>query len=196
MGENTRSDQFDDEVVARVLSGDKESYRALVDKYGSRVIAFCSSRLGSEEEGRDAAQEVFIRAFSSLPTFRRGESFAAWVFAIAANRVRTRFKLFDTQRRKTEAMKNEAIVAIPQDPAMEAEASLRAEALRRAVSALPADLRRPIEFYYFGGLSVAETARLLGIGEEAVKTRLFRARKSLKITLESEQPPIASRGIH
>lgn len=184
----------DSEVVARVLSGNREAYRVLVDKYGARVLAFCRSRMISEEDARDAAQDVFLRAFGSLASFRQEECFSAWLFAIAGNHVRTRFRIFSTDRRKTEAAGIAAATAVPNDPVDEVERTLRGEGLRRAVSALPADLRWPIELYYYAELSVAETARVLGLGEEAVKTRLFRARKSLRRTLKGEQPKRDSRG--
>ena len=184
----------DSEVAARVLSGDREAYRFLVEKYGARVLAFCRSRMNSEEDARDAAQDVFLRAFGSLASFRQGQSFSAWLFAIAGNHVRTRFRVFSSERRKSEAAGIEAATTAPKDPVDEVERALRGESLRRAVSALPADLRWPVELYYYAELSVAETARVLGLGEEAVKTRLFRARKSLRRSLNGEQPKRDSRG--
>lgn len=194
MASDSRTD--DDEVVGKVLSGEREAYRFLVDKYGPKVISFCRSRMRSEDDARDAAQDVFLRAYSSLASFRIGESFAAWLFAIAANRVRTRFRLFSSERRKAEAAAIELAASPPADPSEEAARAMRAEGLRRAVSALPADLRWPVEFYYFAELSVAETARVMGLGEEAVKTRLFRARKSLRRALEEKQPKGHSRGMN
>jgi len=192
MGSDSVTD--DNNVVERVLSGDREAYRAIVDKYGSRVVAFCVSRMHSSEDARDAAQDVFLRAFSSLSSFRTGESFAAWLFAIAGNHVRTRFRIFQSDRRKIEAAGVELAVAAPADPAQDVERTFREEGLRRAVSALPPALRWPVEFYYFAELSVAETARVLELGEEAVKTRLFRARKILRHVLEDKQPKPGSRG--
>ena len=190
-----KGDQADDDAVARVLSGDRDAFRSLVDRYGQRIAAFCGSRLRSEDEARDAAQEVFVRAYRSLGTFRRGESFPAWLFAIAANQLRTRFRVFASDRHKVEAAGSEAAAAAASDPAEEAADAIRAQALRRAVAALPRDQRLPVELYYFGELSVAEVARALGLGEEAVKTRLFRARKALRIALEGKQPREGSRGI-
>jgi RNA polymerase sigma-70 factor (ECF subfamily) len=184
MGESSVDD---DDVVRRVLSGDREAYRALVAKYGTRVFSFCRSRMGSEEEARDAAQDVFIRAYSSLSGFNQSESFASWLFAIAANHVRTKFRLIGSDRKKREAASIELAVSAPKDPAEDAERSMEAERLRRAVSALPVDLKGSVELYYFGELSVAETARVLGVGEEAVKSRLFRARKVLRNSLEGAQ---------
>jgi RNA polymerase sigma-70 factor (ECF subfamily) len=190
-----KGDQADDEAVARVLSGDRDAFRILVDRYGQRIVAFCGSRLRSEDEARDAAQEVFIRAYRSLGSFRRGESFPSWLFAIAANQLRTRFRIFASDRHKVEAAGSEAAAAAPADPAEQAADAMGAQALRRAVAALPRDQRLPVELYYFGELSVAEVARALSLGEEAVKTRLFRARKALRIALEGKQPRGGSRGI-
>lgn len=190
-----KGDQADDEAVARVLSGDRDAFRILVDRYGQRIVAFCGSRLRSEDEARDAAQEVFIRAYRSLGSFRRGESFPSWLFAIAANQLRTRFRIFASDRHKVEAAGSEAAAAAPADPAEQAADAMGAQALRRAVAALPRDQRLPVELYYFGELSVAEVARALSLGEEAVKTRLFRARKALRIALEGKQPRGDSRGI-
>ncbi len=190
-----KGDQADDEAVARVLSGDRDAFRALVDRYGQRIAAFCGSRLRSDDEARDIAQEVFVRAYRSLATFRRGESFPAWLFAIAANQLRSRFRAFASDRHKVEAAGSEAASAAPSDPAEEAADAIGAQTLRKAVATLPRDQRLPVELYYFGGLSVAETARALGLGEEAVKTRLFRARKALRIALEGKQPREGSRGI-
>jgi len=192
MGSDSVTD--DNDVVKKVLSGDREAYRVLVDKYGSRVVAFCRSRMRSEEDARDAAQDVFLRAYSSLASFRAGESFAAWLFAITGNHVRTRFRIFQSDRRKTEAAGTELATAAPADPAEDVERKFREEGLRRAVSTLPPNLRWPVEFYYFAELSVVETARVLGLGEEAVKTRLFRARKVLRHLLEEKQPKPGSRG--
>lgn len=185
----------DDEVVRKVLSGDRDAYREIVERYGSRLIAFCRSRMQSDEDARDAAQDVFVRAYSSLSSFRQGESFASWFFAIAANHVRTRFRLIRSEKHKSEALLIELSTAVPVDPVDEADRAMSAEALRRAVRALPPDMRWPVEFYYFAGLSVAETARVLALSEEATKTRLFRARKSLRSFLEDAQPARDSRGI-
>lgn len=187
MADDWRAD--DSAVAARVLAGDRDAYRILVDRYGARVFAFCRVRVKSDDDASDAAQDVFVRAFNSLATFRQGGSFPAWLFAIAGNHLRTRFRLFSSHQRKIDAAAIEAASAASPDPFDEMEKALRAEELRRAVSALPPDMRWPVELYYFAELSVAETARVMGLGEEAVKTRLFRARKALRLLLEKEKQP-------
>jgi RNA polymerase sigma factor (sigma-70 family) len=192
---NRDSDIDDIDAVHRVLSGDRDAFRIVVERYGDRVLRFCRSRLGSEEEAADAAQEVFLRAFRSLRSFRLGESFASWLFAIAANRAKTRAVRRIADRAKGERAAAEARSAPDPDPAIDAERSLEAEGLRAAVASLPYDQRAPVELYYFAELSVAQTARVLGIGEEAVKSRLFRARSRLRNMLEEPQPEGGTEGI-
>lgn len=183
-------------VIERVLGGDSEAFRYLVEKYSARVLAFCRTRLHSEDDAQDAAQEVFLRAYKSLSSFKRGEHFASWLFAIAANNVRTHFKLFAAKRQKEEMFKRQQMVEPQADPQKDAERELARSALRDAVRTLSEDLQKPIALYYFAGLSVQETAAALSLSEEAVKTRLFRARGRLRALLEkSVQPEEPPRGI-
>ncbi|HEY9053224.1 MAG TPA: RNA polymerase sigma factor [Rectinemataceae bacterium] len=188
-------DADDDAAIGLVLSGDTQAYRIIVERYGPRMIAFCAMRLGSQDEARDLAQEVFLRAFSALKGFKRGESFSSWLFAIAANRIRTKFGVFASTQAKVDAVAIEEAVREPRDPSDEAIRSIQAAELRLAVASLPPELRNPVEYYYFAGLSVAQTAKLLGLSEEAVKTRLFRARAKLKAALEKRQPNKSLPGI-
>ena len=187
---------WEDAIIGRVLEGNSEAFREIVDVYAPRVLSFCRAHMRSEEDARDAAQEVFIRAYKSLSSYRRGENFASWLFAIAANNVRTHAKLFSAKRQKEELLRQGHIEEPTRDPAEEAELAIQKSALRFAVQSLPDDLRKPVALYYFAGLSVRETAHALGIGEEAVKTRLFRARGRLrKILQDGEQPKRPTRGI-
>lgn len=188
--------QREDGIIKLVLEGNQHAFREIVELYAPRVLAFCRARLHSEEEAQDAAQEVFIRAYKSLSTFRRGENFASWLFAIAANNVRTHFRIHALRQ------KNEAIIQQWHtedrmfDPEEEAELALQKSALRNAVQSLSEDLRKPVALYYFAELSVRETAQVLDISEEAVKSRLFRARHQLReIVQRKEQRDPSIRGI-
>jgi RNA polymerase sigma-70 factor (ECF subfamily) len=130
-----------------------------------------------------------------------GQSFPVWLFSIAANRTRTKLLRFATEKARISAAGREAAASAAngasaaEDPAAEALRRLEAAELRRAVAALPKDQREPVELYYFAELSIAETARVLGLGEEAIKSRLFRARKQLREMLEKPQPQADPGGI-
>ena len=189
-------DQREDGIIGRVLEGNHHAFREIVELYAPRVLAFCRARLRSEEEAQDAAQEVFIRAYKSLSTFRRGENFTSWLFAIAANNVRTHFRI-RAQRQKKEAFIRQWYTEDRMfDPEQDAELALQKSALRNAVQSLSEDLRKPVGLYYFAELSVRDTAQVLGVSEETVKTRLFRARHQLReIIQRKEQRYPSMRGI-
>jgi len=180
----------DEEAIRSVLSGDREAFRILVERYQGRLVGFCRSRLGSATEAEDAAQEILIKTFSSLRSYRLGESFPSWLFAIAANHLRTRGKRNQVELRRVESAGIEEAARPPvPDAGEEVLLSLEAEELRSAVAALPEELGLPVQLHYFGGLSVEDIGRSLGLGREAVKARLFRARKRLRKALENAQPP-------
>lgn len=177
----------DGATVVAVMAGDRNAFTAIVERYGGRLIAYCRSRTGSEEEADDAAQEVFIRAFSSLASFRLDESFASWLFAIAANHLRSRYRFKARDDEVEKAARFLAASSAEADPHIEIERSFQTMAVRDAVASLPEHFRRPVELYYFAELSVAETASALGLGEEGVKSRLFRARALIRRFFEMKE---------
>ncbi len=177
-----------DDRILRARGGDEGAFREIMEEWGPRLVSYLRSRLDSEEDALDASQEVFVRVWSALGRFRVGESFAAWLFAIAANHVRSRWRSRAFETRKNQAVAVEISTAPELDPTEAAHEELRAEELRGAVAGLAPDLRRVVELYYFAGLDIRETAKALGLGEEAVKSRLFRARGKLRTRLEKVQP--------
>jgi len=187
-------DDDDSSIVQRVLSGDTEAFRMLVDRYGDRLYNFCRVRLGDDSDAEDAVQDVFIRAFRSLRSFDTGRSWSSWLFAIAANRVKSRYAGNASmasleERAGIEAEVMDEAATRSADPAGLALDAIAAESLRDAVATLPAVYRGSVELFYFAGLGVADVARSLGLGEEAVKSRLFRARKELAKILENNRQP-------
>lgn len=189
----------DAELVSLILAGDARPFRTLMERHGDALYRFCLSRLRSESEAEDAVQDTFIRAYRSLGRYDASRSFKAWVFGIAANRVRTRAADAARRARLVErAAPRAAADAEERGAAAETETAaldeLAREALLGAVAALPGAWRKVVELYYFGGLSVAEVAEALGLGREAVKSRLFRARKELASILTELAQPKPSEG--
>jgi RNA polymerase sigma-70 factor (ECF subfamily) len=180
-------DEEDVRLVHRVLTGDLAAFESLVRRHQKGVYYFCLASLKHPEEAEDAAQEVFLRAFRSLKTFSLDKRFKTWLYAIAVNHLKTRWKkqnkgLLD----RIKEFFQETSDTEEKDPETVALASLEEERIREAVRELPEALRIAVMLYYFEGLPVSEIATVLGVGEEGVKTRLFRARKLLRKALEGE----------
>lgn len=170
-------------AIQHVLAGDNNTFRVIVDTYKDSLYRYCLARTGNEDRANDLVQETFIRVYRSLPTFKLGKQFGPWIFAIASNVLRTSWG----------RIKREQDIAsqifYPEDPdqnnpehdAMQAET--RTE-LVRVLRNLPHDLYEVLFLYYFEGLPVSDIAETLSIGEENVKSRLFRGRKKVKELLQ------------
>lgn len=180
-----KEDEEDVRLVHRVLTGDLQAFETLVRRHQKGVYYFCLASLNHPEEAEDAAQEVFLRAYRSLKTFSLDKRFKTWLYAIAVNHLRSRWK---KQNKGLVDRIKELFQGSPdteeKDPETVAIEGLEGERIRKAVRGLPESLRTVVVLYYFEGLSVTEVALTLGIGEEGVKSRLFRARKLLRKALE------------
>jgi len=169
----------DDELMERGGAGDEEAFRVLVDRWQGPLLRFLARTLGSEAEAEDLAQETFIRMCRSATAYRPDGRFPSWLFRIAANLARSRFR-----RRKLARFlpldldKHE----IPEAP--RAEADLRKQqlrdALQRALDRLPERQREAFVLRYDAGLSHTDIARSLGATTSAVETLLHRAKLALR----------------
>lgn len=185
-------------VAQRVIAGDTEAFRVLVDRYSDQLFRFCRARLGDDADAEDAVQDVFVRAFRSLRSYDPSRNWASWLFTIAANRVKSRYASRASTQRLVERTALEATVV---DEALEAQYDperttidvMLGDQVREAVASLAPSYRAPVELYYFAGLDIAGVAAALSLGEEAVKTRLFRARKEILAWFDKKEQPNGSR---
>jgi len=147
---------------------DKEEAARLAEAYAPSVYRLAYARTGNRADAEDVMQEVFLTLLRKGPQrFDTEEHAKAWLLRVTAQRASNHFRA--VKRRREE----------PLDETLPAREDGREEAVE-AVLALPANLRSVVHLYYYEGLSAAETGKVLGIGEGAVKTRLFRARAKLR----------------
>jgi len=176
-------------IVDRVLAGDRDAFRALVEREGPGVVRACHRVLADLHEAEDAAQEAFVTAFGALATWRRDGPFGAWLTRIAV-RIAIR-----------RAGKRKPVTWIdPGDPGAgldvpggidPAAATLRAErdgAIRRALADLDEPYRETVSLRYFGELSLNEIAEVTGRPLGTVKTHLHRGLLRLRTSLEGRVP--------
>ena len=141
----------------QVLAGDREAFRALVDREGPGVVRACHRILSDLHEAEDAAQEAFVIAYGSLATWRRDGTFGAWLTRIAV-----RIALRRAQRRKPVAWIEPgdpgAVVAGLAGGVDPAAVTLRAErdgAIRTALAKLDEPYRETVSLRFFGELTLA-----------------------------------------
>lgn len=153
---------------------DKEETARLARTYGPAVYRMAYARTGNRSDAEDVMQEVFLTLLRKGPdAFREEEHAKAWLLRVTAQRSNDLFR--SLSRRRELPLEAAEDIPAPQEE--------RGETLN-AVLALPAGLRLPVHLFYYEGLSVEQVAKTLGIGESAVKTRLFRARARLREELE------------
>ncbi|RDY71158.1 RNA polymerase subunit sigma [Halobacillus trueperi] len=163
---------------------DKEMLAGLMESYGDMVVRIAFTYVREKQLAEDLAQEVFIRCYQHLHTFEHRSSYKTWVYRITVNHCKDHVRswsfrnLIPFEPMKME--KGEEANSIIEQVLKEEEN----EVLFQKVLKLTVKLREVIIFYYYEELSVEEIAELLEINVNTVKTRLHRARNSLKRMLK------------
>ena len=179
----------DEQMVERALSGDPEAFGEIVRRWERRIFALAFGMLGREEDARDATQETFLAAFRNLRGFRGEARVSSWLHRIAVNQCITRqrrAKVRSETALEDEAEKNAAVFALPADvsPARAAEYREVSSAVRKAVCALPADLRQVVVMKEFEELTFQEISDVLEVPLSTVKSRLYTALRQLQMRLQ------------
>ena len=169
--------QPDIKIVNRVLSGQTEEFRILVERYQSRVYHLAYRILGRHEDAQDAVQDAFVRAYSGLHTYSTDRAFWPWVRRIAVN---------CCMRRLPREIPSDEVVQMLDDEQPSVD-SVELEICRRCqvteigeiIRGLPEAYRIAIVLRYQEDLPTAEIADLLGESPVAIRVRLHRALKML-----------------
>lgn len=186
-------DDPDRELLARVAAGDVNAFEPLVERHQDRLIAVCQRLLGDREAARDAAQEVFLKAFRKAGDFEPRAQVSTWLYRIAVNhclnllRRRRLARFLPWGSAGGEGDEERAPAFDPPDEAADPETALAArrrwQRVRRAIDALPPGQRAVLVLVRFEGLAYKEAAEALGISLGAVESRLMRALRHLDAAL-------------
>lgn len=176
----------DEQLVEAARAGDSAAFGVLVGRHYPVLLASCHRMLRDPEVARDAAQEATLRAMLGLGQLREGTRFGSWLVGIGLNVCRG---LLTRRHRQLsfETPSGEGRSAVPPadrtDPAEYVDAAELARRVREAIAALPSGQREAAALFYIGGLTHAEAAIELGTRPAAVKTRLHKARRTLRRSL-------------
>lgn len=191
----------DEQIIERALAGETEAFGEIVRRWERKVYHLAYGILGREEDARDAAQEAFIAAFRNLSNFRGEAKVSSWLHRITVNqcisrqrraRVRSETALEDESANASQ----QAAFAAPsrESPASVAESRERGELVRRAVGALPDELREVLLLKEYQEMTFQEIAETLDLPLSTVKSRLYTALKQLRLRLDKYGMHLAPSG--
>jgi len=172
------SDPAIDEVVRRAQQGDVEAFESIYRTHAPPIHALCRRMIGDESEARDLVQDVFVRAWQRLPTFRGQSALATWMHRLAVNVVLEQMR--STRRdvaRFIDDADHDSFFARPTSPDERMD-------LDRAINQLPAGARTVFVLHDVHGYSHDEIAQMTGIAAGTARAQLFRARRALMRLLD------------
>ncbi|GBD90720.1 ECF RNA polymerase sigma-E factor [bacterium BMS3Abin04] len=170
-------------LIKRFKQGDETAFSKLVNKHKEKVRSLVYLTLGDSEYIDDISQDVFISAYNKLKEFRFESKFTTWLYRVTINkcrdylrkkRVRSIFVPIKDEAYRLSTGHNTENIDIP-------------HLVRKAISKLPDKLREPLILRDIDGFSYKEIAEKMNCEVGTIKSRIFRARESLKIILEPYQ---------
>lgn len=165
----------DSEVINRILGGDTALFELLMRRYNQRVYRSVRGIVRDEAEAEDVMQQAYVNAFGALRQFAGRSSFSTWLTRIAINEAFARMR----PRPVHDTLMNDIESNAP-DPEQQAASAEIGRVMEAEIAALPETYRCVLMLREVEGLSTAETAEILDVGEDVVKTRLHRARGMLR----------------
>jgi len=184
-------DAQDTEDMVRLAAGHDAALNELMERHGEKLFHYLVRCLQDEEEAADLAQETFVRVYQHRAKFDSGQKFSTWLYTIASNLARDRHRWRARHPQVSLNAENEetgtelgARLAQPEaTPRESLETNERVAAIQNAVAALPEELRAPLLLAEYEEKPQAEIAQILSCSVKAVETRIYRARRQLRVAL-------------
>ena len=184
-------------LIVRAINRDKDAVSIIMARYNRRLFRIARSILKNDEDAEDALQAAYLRAFTNLAAFRHEAGLGTWLTRILINvalgyvRSQRAVVRFDETGNSTSGA---TVVTFPGNGVVDPERAMAQRQIRAVLEAaiddLPNGLRTVLVARTLEGMSVEETSEALGITPQAVKTRLHRARQTLRKTIERRMGPV------
>ena len=186
----------DAELVRRARDRDEAAIRAIIRSNNRRLYRLARGILRNDSEAEDVVQETYVRAFTHLDSFRGGSSFGTWLGRIAINEAlgRLRRRRAGVETSLEPELLNAQIIPFPVPAASDPEKTMAQRQIQNVVEQAIDELPEPFRIVFMTrvveGMNVEETAEILGLKPETVKTRLHRARATLRENVEKKIGPV------
>ena len=180
------ADDTDQQLVDRVLGGDKNAFNLLVLRYQHRVAALVGRFVHDSQEAEDVCQEAFIKAYRALSLFRGDSAFYTWLYRIAVNTAKNylvsrnrRPPSSDLDYEEAEAVEGSGILQEIESPESSLLTAKLEETIHQAIADLPEDLRTAFTLREFAGMSYEDITEVMDCPVGTVRSRIFRAREAI-----------------
>ena len=173
-------------IIKEILNGKTEQYEYFLDRYGQQVFVLVDRIVSCQEDAEELTQDVFLKAFQQLSSFKAESTFSTWIYRIATNIAisAVRKKRNDVLRLDDSVFANLSDTQV--DAELEDESEEQMERLQQAMNQLEADERALITLYYLEERPLAEVAFILGMTEGNAKVKLHRIRKKLYVLIKNQ----------
>ena len=184
-------DELDVQDMSRLTAGHEAALNSLMERHAGKLFNYLVRCLQNEDDAADTAQETFVKVYQSRARFDLDQRFSTWLYTIAANLVKDRYRWrsrhpqvsLDAESDTTGDSFRESLPGNDPLPHERVQAAERSATIRRAVAALPEELRQPLILAEYEERSHAEIGSILGCSAKAVETRIYRARRLLRASL-------------
>ncbi|MDA0281638.1 MAG: RNA polymerase sigma factor RpoE [Proteobacteria bacterium] len=180
------SEDTDQQLVGRVLSGNKNAFNLLVLRYQHRVLALIGRFIHDSHEAEDVCQEAFIKAYRALPLFRGDSAFYTWLYRIAVNTAKNylvsrnrRPPASDVEVADAEQSEAGSVLREIENPESKLATAKLKLVIEQAIEDLPEDLRTAFTLREFSGLSYEDITEVMDCPVGTVRSRIFRAREAI-----------------
>lgn len=171
----------DSEIIERIKNGKSESFRLLVRRYTQNVRFYLAKRLSDHHEIEDLTQDVFVAAYQSLGNYDPAKkNFNGWLHTIAHNKLMSHLRKHYATTKRDLILENEILEHSENEPPPEEQI----EKMKKCLGKLPESAQELIRSRYFTTEPVMLLAKRLGSSENAISSKLFRIRKTLKSCIE------------
>jgi RNA polymerase sigma-70 factor (ECF subfamily) len=183
---NALAETEDRELIRKVAEGQEQAFAELMGRYAPRIFGFAFRLCGQRQDAEDLVQDTFMSALRSISQFQGKSSFSTWLYTIAAHRCQRmrRLKSGEPKRKASLEAMAEAGQALPASQQQDILEHLGSQQARQRLLAeipkLPQEFKKVLVLRDLEGQDTAATAKILGITQAAVKSRLHRARMELK----------------
>ncbi|MGP1414583.1 MAG: RNA polymerase sigma factor [Treponema sp.] len=168
-------------ILKKVLKGDVEAFGELVLRYQNRILSLGYSFFKNEEDAQDFCQDVMLKAYQALPSFKMTSSFYTWLMRIAYN-----MAVNSAHRRQQFILSSEDqdFVSPLLSPEEKFIRTCLQSAIKKAVNNLPENYKVCVELYFFYDIAYSDIEQITGIPIGTIKSYIFRAKRILKNEIE------------